>query len=191
MTKPRFNLALMPRDEDITEALYSHAHILRKAAAGYCIAPNKALAHVTLCQFCADDDIHAKRITDQFIGTACRIKITGLYQRPYPADPALLWFGYSVQHDEDLMALQHSAHQSLTKTADSVLTGTAHDYDPHFTLAVFVVVSSALARRFARYSAASAFSALKALSRASLSSAKMSPRCDEISSKLSCAVSTA
>ena len=135
MTKPRFNLALMPRDEDITEALYSHAHILRKAAAGYCIAPNKALAHVTLCQFRADDDMHAKRITDQFIGTACQIRITGLYQRPYPADPALLWFGYSVQHDEHLMALQHSAHQSLTKTADSVLTGTAHDYDPHFTLA--------------------------------------------------------
>ena len=65
MTKPRFNLALMPRDKDITEALYSHAHTLRKAAAGYCIAPDKALAHVTLCQFRADNDAHAKRITDQ------------------------------------------------------------------------------------------------------------------------------
>ncbi|MBV8938816.1 MAG: hypothetical protein JO089_03120 [Alphaproteobacteria bacterium] len=128
----RFNIALLPEDETFAQRLCGYAQTyLRDAADGYLLG-DRALPHVTLCQFRAEDARAAFALFQSWAHPEeCIIRLTSFYVRP--AHQGKLWAGFHVLPTPGLLWLQRRCHLHLQANGLRSLTR-ARPYMPHVTL---------------------------------------------------------
>lgn len=143
--RSRYNLAFLPVSSDLNRLFYEVAAAYKSGAHGYCLSPGRALPHVTVCQFRADDDAMAAQAVEQFMPRQAGLRIT----RPYMNAGAgkhdgKVWYGYSVERNADLKGLYESAVWVLNEQGCETLTKPDRAAHPHFTIARFLAEDAAL-----------------------------------------------
>lgn len=133
--KARFNIALCP-DEKIQEAYFRTASIFQDRQMNYCLAPGRALAHVTLSQFYSRDTAEALACAAPFLGRSISVMPLHFYAHlDEVSGGSGLWVGHGVRREESLLSLQEEIVSFLKDRQVSPLQKTGNDYFPHFTLA--------------------------------------------------------
>ena len=128
---PLFNIAAIPATE-LHPVFFDAASQFAPYATKYCLKPEAALPHVTLCQFRAPDIAAALSLTQNDRGKTLPLKATSLYIKKRENSFTI---GHIIERSALLMALQASLIDHLRQTATEILTGKGDDYFPHVTLA--------------------------------------------------------
>lgn len=137
----RYNIAACPVEARICDQLFEKASLFEGMADGYCLGKGRALPHLTLCQFSAEDDLSALRLAEPFLSFPLDIAPVGLYINPDVTGireslwPEALWIGYTALRAAALMALQSRILEDMTGKGVEVFTQKGDSYFPHFTLA--------------------------------------------------------
>ena len=146
---PRYNIAACPVDPVARQGWFDLASRLAVMADGYCLAPGKALPHVTLCQFRAPDDKAARTVVQDFLGRSLILVPNGFYLNPGANEHrGKFWLGHSVGRDPLLMATQKAVVDQLSAHVADVFTRAGDDYFPHFTMARIAVPAINLSADF-------------------------------------------
>ena len=133
-----YNIALCPDDVNITDEFYRQAQGFLKSSDGYCLNAQTAFPHATLTQFYAETDEYALECTQPFLDRSVHLIINGVYFiKGTHEHEGKFWFGYNVERDDRLIALQSDIVDHLSIYVCKVLNGTGNLYFPHFTLARF------------------------------------------------------
>lgn len=134
--QPRYNLALLPVEEEIREAFFSSAKLFKQHADGYCLQPGKALPHITLSQFRAENDERAKEIVTDLLGEDVVVNLVGAYLHGGQDEhTGRYWIGYTVVRDGILMRFQETVVDVLSIGGAEVISFMSDGYFPHFTVA--------------------------------------------------------
>lgn len=137
--KPRFNLALVPESMDFSRQLTTTARAaFGDTSRGYLLGP-RAIPHMTVCQFRADDDDHARRIartSSLAVDGNIAVAVDSVYFRPRP-DLGTDFFnaGLLVTKTPEIEMGQHAVHQHIEQQGGEPLTAVDEGYWPHFTMA--------------------------------------------------------
>ncbi len=132
----RYNIAACPVEERVCDLLFEQAALFEGVADGYCLGKERALPHLTLCQFSAEDDPGALRLAEPFLSRPLDIAPVGFYINPDIADiRESLWIGYAVTRAAALIALQSRILEALAGKGVEIFTHKGDSYFPHFTLA--------------------------------------------------------
>lgn len=134
---PRYNLALIPKEESVKQTLFDSAKHLTPYADEYCLNQNNALPHITLSQFRAKDDETAKKMVADFLKKKeISVISTGIYiQSGQEKRSGKFWIGHIITREKSLIDLQEKIILALTKNGAEVLTAARDNYSPHLTLA--------------------------------------------------------
>ena len=133
---PRFNIAAVPVESVCRKDFFRAAESLGSQEDGYLLAPNKALPHVTLCQFRAQNDEEAIQLVKDFIGEEMVLRTAGVYlSKAGGGRGGKFCIGYIVACSDRLTSLQSEIVDRLRKNSVEVFTKRGKDYFPHFTLA--------------------------------------------------------
>ncbi len=135
----RFNIALLPVDADLAEYCVSYAQQnFRTQQDGYLLG-NDAVAHVTLCQFEAEDADIVKlwqKLRAMNAKQLCALSFSRLYFGAGRNEhTGMIWTGFEVAPQENLSELQAAVHALVTAQGLQPLTANGADYFPHLTLA--------------------------------------------------------
>lgn len=134
--RTRYNLVAYPIHADVREAFYRLAEFYRVQSDGYCLRPEVAYPHVTLCQFFAASDDEAVSSTKTLCGRSLSVALSGIYVMPgvEPEHIGKFWSGYMVGRDETLIAAQSEVVSHLQAQGIECLTACGDKYFPHLTL---------------------------------------------------------
>jgi 2'-5' RNA ligase len=132
----RFNLVLLPTDANL-QVLFSRISqsYFGDSQDGYMLA-DEALAHVTLCQFRAENE---RAAIDAFLSFADKQNALLAIQQfrirtGTDEHNGFLWAEYLVERKQTLLEMQKKCHSHLMSRGHQVLTS-VESYSPHITLA--------------------------------------------------------
>lgn len=126
-----YNIALVPADENIADALEEFSQDLRDELGSTYVLGPQSHAHISLLQFEAPE-----RIEDELKAAIAAYPFEGIYVHGtgfyFGPTRKVLWYGISLHLNEALVALQADLHQ---RTGEIRLKNSFGDkFNPHFTL---------------------------------------------------------
>jgi 2'-5' RNA ligase len=125
----------MPDDPIVSRDIINAASFLKGKEDGYLLEENKALPHLTLCQFEAPDDTSAQRLTAQFIKMAIHLTITEpAVRNDRDNSSRAIWIEYRIAPLASLIETQNSVYTHLKALKLDLFTRTLEEYSPHITL---------------------------------------------------------
>ena len=134
---PRYNIALLPVDSGVNEILTAYAQThFAVLAEGYLLG-DRALPHVTLCQFYAPDDAIAHHVFDGWKEKAfpTAISVQSLYLKSgTDAHAGQYLVGLTVTATPELIDAQYACHTHIAAQGLQTLTPSER-FVPHITLA--------------------------------------------------------
>lgn len=137
---PRYNIALLPPD-NIAQKLYHFCDkYLDGLCDGYQIDPERALAHITLCQFRTDvltPDLIQKLQNFPFDFSKLSLSIAGFYTSHTTSENHQnhIWTGFFTMGNGELNIQQAAIHAMLLQQDGcDPLTASSPAYFPHLTV---------------------------------------------------------
>jgi 2'-5' RNA ligase len=130
------NIALLPVDPNINQLFYEAVASFRGRDAGYCLNPENALPHVTLCQFQHESPTEASKIVSPYLNKTIELSLDRIYLSRYPIPNHLLafWIGISTSRNPEIISLQSEIAEKIAACGCDPKTPLSHRYHPHFSL---------------------------------------------------------